>query len=196
MARDQNFEVGAKVGVFDNRLGLYASLFRINKKNATTPLEDGTVYSTSDRQRVQGAEAGVTGRITPAWNVNANYTYLDSETTRSTTAANVGNRVQYVPKHAASLWTTYEIAPQTPYNITLGGGMFYRSSVYLNAANSAKVPSNLSFDAMVSHKLAEQLTLSVNGYNLGNALNYDSLFSGRVIPSAGRTVLVSLAANF
>ena len=74
--------------------------------------------------------------------------------------------------------------------------MFYRSSVYLNAANSAKVPSNLSFDAMVSHKLAEQLTLSVNGYNLGNALNYDSLFSGRVIPSAGRTVLVSLAANF
>ncbi|MDT8352957.1 MAG: TonB-dependent siderophore receptor [Roseomonas mucosa] len=194
--RNQNFEVGAKVGVFDNRLGLYASLFRINKKNATTPLEDGTVYSTSDRQRVQGAEAGVTGRITPAWNVNANYTYLDSETTRSTTAANVGNRVQYVPKHAASLWTTYEIAPQTPYNITLGGGMFYRSSVYLNAANSAKVPSNLSFDAMVSHKLAEQLTLSVNGYNLGNALNYDSLFSGRVIPSAGRTVLVSLAANF
>ncbi|MFC0409895.1 TonB-dependent receptor [Roseomonas elaeocarpi] len=194
--RNQNFEFGAKVGVLDNRLGLYASVFRINKKNASEPLGDGTFYVTSDRQRVQGVEAGITGRITPDWNINANYTFLDSDITSSTTAANVGNRVQYVPKHAASIWTTYEIAPRTPYNVTLGAGMFFRSQVYLNAAQSAEVPSNLTFDALVSHKLTENLTVSVNGYNLGNALNYDSFFSGRAVPSAGRTVLASLAVSF
>jgi len=123
---------------------------------------------------------------------------MDSETTRSATAANVGKRVQFVPRHAASLWTTYEAFRDTPYQLTVGGGIIYRSQVFLDAANNVEAPANFSLDALVSHSFGErrQWRVAVNGYNLTNELNYDALFGNRAIPSAGRTVVFSLAAVY
>ena len=193
------YELGAKIGLIENRLGLYGALYRIEKGNAfvTDPIA-GTITQSGDEQRNQGIEIGATGLITRDWTITANYTYMDSETTKSGTPANVGKRVQYVPEHAAAVWTTYEAMRDTPYQFTLGGGITYRSQVYLNAANTAEVPANFSLDALISHNFGErrQWRVAVNGYNLTNELNYDSLFGNRAIPSAGRTVLVSLSAVY
>ena len=195
--RNRSYEVGAKVGILDGgRLGLYGALFRIDKNNAFETLDDGSVFQTSDRQRVQGFEVGTTGRITPDWNINLRYSLLDSEITRSTTVANVGNRVQFVPRHSVSLWTTYELGGGTPYNATLGGGVTYRSRVFLNAANNAEAPGTFSLDALVSHKLTDNIRVSVNGYNLTNRRNYDSLFTNRAVISPSRTVLGSVSFTF
>ncbi|HEY8610892.1 MAG TPA: TonB-dependent siderophore receptor [Roseomonas sp.] len=195
--RNTNHEIGAKFGLFENRLGITAALFHAEKGNALVADETGTdVIPTGDRQRIRGAEIGITGRITPEWNINASYTYLDSETTYSETAAFVGKRVQYVPEHAASLWTTYDIARDTPWNVTLGAGIIWRDQVYLNQDNTAEVPANFSLDAMIQHKINNNLTVRVNGYNLTDRTNYEALFSNRAVVSAGRTVLFSLAADF
>jgi catecholate siderophore receptor len=192
------YEIGAKVGILDNnRLGVYGSLFRIKKSNAqdVDPLTGIATFS-SDVQRNQGVEIGITGQPLPGWTVNANYTYMDSETRSSATAANVGKRVQYVPENAAALWTTYEFNRNEPWNLTVGGGFTWRDKVFLNAANTAEAPSNFSLDALVSHRINDNLRVQVNGYNLTNELNYNALFGNRVLPSAGRTVLVSLSAEF
>nr|WP_245215924.1 TonB-dependent siderophore receptor [Pararoseomonas baculiformis] len=195
--RNTNHEIGAKVSLLDSRLGLTAALFHAEKGNATyLDADTNEVSATGDRQRVRGVELGVTGRITPAWNINAAYTYLDSETTRSENAANRGRRVQYVPEHSASLWTTYDVAQNTPYNVTVGAGVFYRSKVFLDAANTAEAPASFSLDAMVQHKINQNLTVRVNGYNLTDRTNYEGFFGNRVTVAAGRTVLVSLAADF
>jgi catecholate siderophore receptor len=196
--RNTIYEVGAKVAVLDNdRLGVYGALYRINKSNALSPdPATGESLRTSDKQRNQGLEVGLTGRILPAWNINANYTWMDSETTASTTAANRGKRVQYVPEHAASVWTTYELNAGEPLNLTVGGGITWRSKVFLDAANTAQAPSNFTLDGLVSHRINDNLRLQVNGYNLTNELNYAALFSNRVVPTAGRTLTVSLAAEF
>lgn len=195
--RNTLYEVGAKISFLEERLGLYGALYRIDKSNATEidPLSN-TISQTSDEQRNQGIEIGVTGQITPAWTLNANYTAMDSETRKSTTPENVGKRVQYVPEHAASVWTTYELNKGQPWNLMLGGGVTYRSQVYLNANNTAEAPASLTFDAAISHRINDNLRVQVNGYNLGDALNYDALFGNRAIPSAGRTVLFTLAADF
>lgn len=196
--RNTIYEIGAKVSVLDNdRLGLFGALYRIDKDNSlqSDPVS-GDAIQTSDKQRNQGLEVGVTGQILPNWNFNAAYTYMDSETTESTTPANRGKRVQYVPEHAASLWTTYEFNRNEPLNLTVGGGITWRSKVFLDAANTAQAPSNFALDAVVSHRINDNLRLQVNGYNLTNELNYTALFGGRVVPSPGRTVLVSLAAEF
>lgn len=190
--RNKIYEAGAKIGLFDGRLGLTASVFRVEKGNAKELNEAGDIVASGDKQRVNGVELGATGRITDAWSVSANYTYLDSKTLDSATPDNEGKRVQQVPKHAASIWTTYQVLPE----LLVGGGLTFRDSVYLNAANTAKVPANVSFDAMVAYQLTENLTLGVNGYNLTNRLNYDSLYTNRVIPAAGRTIIVSLGATF
>ncbi|MBO1074760.1 TonB-dependent receptor [Roseomonas marmotae] len=196
--RNTIYELGAKFGLLDDgRLGAYGALYRIEKDNSLqTDPATGDATQTSDKQRNQGFELGLTGRVTPDWNVLANYTWMDSETTESTTAANVGKRVQYVPKHAAALWTTYDFNRDTPMNVTVGGGITWRSKVFLDAANTAQAPSNFSLDAVISHRINDSLRVQVNGYNLTNEVNYSALFGGRVVPSPGRTVLVSVAAEF
>ncbi|MFZ6763569.1 TonB-dependent receptor domain-containing protein [Pseudoroseomonas sp. WGS1072] len=194
----QLYELGAKVGFLENRIGVYGSLYRILKSNSLAPSEtDPTaLVQTSDKQRNQGVEIGVTGQITPAWTLNANYTAMDSETTSSTNAANIGRRVQFVPEQAAALWSTYEFNRASPWNLTIGGGVTWRDKVYLNAGNTAEAPANLVFDAMISHRINDNLRVQVNGYNLGDALNYDGLWANRIVPSPGRTVLFTLAAEF
>ncbi|WP_424135800.1 TonB-dependent receptor [Roseomonas chloroacetimidivorans] len=196
--RNTNHEIGAKFSLFESRLGLTAALFQAEKGNAFAqdPNDPTSVVQTGDRQRIRGVELGITGRITPEWNINAAYTYLDSETTESSTPANRGRQIQYVPKHSASLWTTYDIARDTPYNVTLGAGITYRSKVFLTADNTAEAPANFSLDAMIQHKVNQNLTVRVNGYNLTDRTNYEGLFGNRAVVAAGRTVLVSLAADF
>lgn len=196
--RNTVYEIGAKLGLLDQgRLGLYGALYRIDKDNAqdVDPLT-GIATLSSDVQRNQGVELGLTGQITPVWTVTANYTAMDSETRRSSTAANVGKRVQYVPENAAALWTAYEFNRGERLNLTVGGGITWRDKVFLNAANTAEAPANFTFDAMLSHRITENLKVQVNGYNLSDERNYNALFGSRVLPSAGRTVLVSLNAEF
>jgi catecholate siderophore receptor len=197
--RNTIYEVGAKFSLFDNRLGIYGALYRIDKGNAfvTDPLV-GTITQSGDEQRNQGVEVGLTGQVTRNWSINANYTYMDSETTASNDPENLGKRVAFVPRHAASLWSTYEAFVETPYQLTVGGGITWRSQVFLNASNTAEVPSNFTLDAVVSHSFGErkQWRVGINGYNLTDELNYDSLFGNRATPAAGRTVLFTLAATY
>ncbi|NKC31554.1 TonB-dependent receptor [Falsiroseomonas selenitidurans] len=197
--RNRIYEVGAKFSLLDNRLGLFGAVFQNEKGNAfeTDPVS-GTTVQSGDRQRVRGVELGATGQITRDWSVTAAYSYFDSETTRSSTATNEGKRVAFVPEHAASVWTTYEAFRGTAYNMTLGGGVTYRGQVYLNAGNTSEVGESFSLDALASHSFGEnnRFRVSVNGYNLTDELNYDTLFGNRVVPGAGRTVLFSLAVTY
>jgi catecholate siderophore receptor len=196
--RNTIWELGTKLGLLDdNRLGLYGALYRIEKDNALQPDPvSGDATQTSDKQRNQGVEIGLTGQVTPAWNVTANYTWMDSETTSSLTPANRGKRVQYVPEHAAAVWSTYEFNRGEPLNVTVGGGITWRSKVFLDAPNTVQAPSNFTLDAVISHRINDNLRVQVNGYNLTDELNYSALFANRVLPTAGRTVLFSVAAEF
>ncbi|MFH4333457.1 TonB-dependent receptor, partial [Acinetobacter baumannii] len=88
------------------RVGLTASLFRIDKDNARTadPVT-GDLIATGDKQRNQGLDLGAVGRITPQWLISARYTYMDSEITEAgtlATSSQVGKRVQFVPRNSAA----------------------------------------------------------------------------------------------
>ncbi|MEO3474284.1 TonB-dependent siderophore receptor [Roseomonas sp. CAU 1739] len=191
------YEVGARVNVLEGRLGLTASVYQIEKNNATeTDPSTGTVFSSGDQQRVRGIDIGATGRITPAWLINARYSYMNSETTSSLTPANVGKRVVYVPENAATLWTSYEFGQGTPWNLTVGGGIVYGGQAFLNAANTAEVPYNFSLDAFVSHRINDQLSVRINGTNLTDNRNYVSLFGNRAVLGQGRGVMMTVSTNF
>ncbi|GBQ91764.1 TonB-dependent receptor protein [Acetobacter nitrogenifigens DSM 23921 = NBRC 105050] len=191
------YELGIKQQFFHGRLGATASVFRLEKGNAMmTDPSTGTVSSSSDRQRNQGVELSLSGQILKNWNVIGTYAYYDATTTWSLTAADVGKRIQYAPKNMATLWTTYTIAPDTPWNVTFGGGLTWRDAVYLNAANTARVPHTMDWDAMISHNIGHRWRMALNGYNLTNRVNYSNLFSDRATPSVGRTFLGSLSFTY
>lgn len=194
--RSRLYELGAKYSAFHDRIGFTASVFRLEKGNSIlTDPSSGQVTDSGDTQRNQGIELSVSGQILKNWNMIATYARYDSKTTGGT-LADIGKQIQYVPRNQATVWSTYEIAPKTPYNLTLGGGVTWREGVFLDPANTARVPANVEFDAVVSHQFGSHWRVAMNGYNLANRLNYGNLFSNRVTPSIGRAFLFQLSANY
>ena len=119
---NRSFELGAKWDVIEGRLGLSGALFRIDKTNARVTDIDSGLLVLDGKQQVQGFEIEIVGRILPAWNVFAGYTFLDTEVLDSTDVNN-GNRVEgndlpNAPRNTFSLWTTWDITPMWQ----VGGG--------------------------------------------------------------------------
>jgi catecholate siderophore receptor len=233
-------EVGAKASLPGAWLTATASIFRITKDNALQVDPDtGFLQAQSgERQQVQGVELGLTGRVTPAWTVTANYSFLDAEILESfatcrvagSTAGTptnvvcptgvadrtpllntvaVGQQVTYVPRHAAALYTRYDLSDWID-GLSVGGDLIYQGRLNLGyTARSAsfadrttllpqrlaEVPENLTLDAFASYSTG-RWRISLNGYNLTDRLNYGQVFGNRAIPAAGRTLIVSLGASF
>ncbi len=208
---NETWEAGAKFSVLDDRLGLTAAVFQVEKNNAIVPDQDnpGSVVATGEEQRVRGVEFGISGQVTRAWTVNTGLTFLDSEilynpaqTGNNPVKENQykGNKVGGVPDTAFSIWTTYNLSESFipgPGRWTIGGGILYQSDMFSvnNSANQYIIPELFSLDAMVSYEL-DGWRLAVNGYNLTDELNYDASFNNRAIPSAGRSAIFSVGKKF
>jgi catecholate siderophore receptor len=121
----------------------------------------------------------------------------------------VGQQVTFVPKNGATFFTTYDLSQWAP-GLSVGGDVTYQSKLFLGytarsvsftdrstltAAKIAEVPDSVTFDAFVSYRLG-RYRFSVNGYNLADRLNYTQTFGTRATPAPGRTVIVSVGANF
>ena len=109
-------------------------------------------------QRVYGAELGVTGNITRQWMAFAAYTYLDSEILKSNTPAEVGRELLNTPKHSLSLWTSY----QFHWKLDLGGGARFVDGRFGNNANTRRVESYWTLDAMASYPITSHIDLRLN----------------------------------
>ena len=142
-------------------------------------------------QRVQGFALGLTGRPLPRWNLFTGYTYLDSKILASQDLQNnvpiEGKQLQNTPRHSANLWTTYDIGEQWQ----VGTGVFFIGERFANNSNTNLVPKTVRWDATVAYQLNQNIQLRLNALNLTDALYYDGVAGGRVIPGAGRTFILS-----
>ncbi|MFT3814718.1 MAG: TonB-dependent receptor [Acidovorax sp.] len=205
--KTKTLELGGKIALLEDRLGVSGAIFRTEKNNTYYNDGSGGLINTGNKERYTGVELGLSGQITRAWTANLSYTYLHSKIVDSsvTTRANIGNPVQGVPRNAVSLWTVYDLtsvlAGSLPGRLTVGGGVTYRGSMYARDDKMALVPHNLSYDAMVAYEV-KNLRIALNGYNLANRVNYDAFFAGpnadsaRLIPAAGRTFVLSARLAF
>jgi catecholate siderophore receptor len=187
----ENIEAGARIAFFGDRLQLQAAVFQTTKENSKLYDVNGDLAETSgDSQEVRGVELGVAGMINDEWSVNANATFLDTETTFSETASNVGKPIAFTPEQAASLWTTYNFTGALA-GLEIGGGVTYQSEVFLNAANTGVAPSYTTLDGLISYGW-DRFRLSLNGYNLTDELYFAQVHGNRVTPGQGRTFIATL----
>lgn len=199
--KTKTLELGGKIGLLGDRLGLTGALFRTEKNNTYYDDGSGNFAATGNKERYYGAELGLTGQITQDWTTYLGYMYLHSEITDATTKTNIGNPVQGVPTNSATLWTTYDFTRllhgSVPGHFMIGGGVTYRDSMYIRDDMMAKVPYSFSLDAMIAYQY-KNVRVALNGYNLTNRINYDEYFAGenantaRATPSAGRAVILSV----
>jgi iron complex outermembrane recepter protein len=123
--RGEGFEVGVKAELLDDRLLATLAYYDITKQNIATADPDvlGASIATGE-QRSRGIGLDIAGEILPGWNVIAAYAFTDAEVTEDNIIPE-GNRVQGVPEHSASLWTTYEIQTGTLQGLGFGLGLYY-----------------------------------------------------------------------
>jgi catecholate siderophore receptor len=219
--RNTVVEAGGKIGLMHDRLGLDLSVFQVVKNNAkqTDPVTGDIAAQSGERQRINGFEASVNGQITRRWSVNLNYSYLDATILQSYVSVTVGGvaqvrsniyavgrQVTYVPRNAAALWTTYDLSGLVR-GLSIAGGVTYQSRIYLNYAyvvsstgarlgtNTYAAPESVDFSGAVTYRTG-RYRIAVNGYNLGDRLNYAQVYADRVVPEQGRTVVVTVGASF
>ncbi|MBE9157484.1 TonB-dependent siderophore receptor [Nodosilinea sp. LEGE 06152] len=194
--RGNQYEVGIKSDWLNNRLSTTLALYQITRTNVLTedPINPNFSVQTGE-QRSRGVELTATGEILPGWNIVAGYAYTDAQITADNTLA-VGNRLNNVPEHAASLWTTYEIQEGSLQGLGFGLGLFYVGDRQGDLDNSFRVPGYTRTDASVFYK-RENFRVGLNLENLFNITYFEAAESPlRVFYGAPFTVRGTVSWSF
>lgn len=201
--KSRNLEIGSKFELFDKKSLLGIALFHSEKYNErnTDPDSAATQMLLSGKRHATGMEFNFAGRITPAWEVFYNHTWIpdaridaSNQTLASSgTGAQVqGDRSALTPKHSASLWSTYRLHPLW----RIGAGLNHRGAQNPEGARHVTAPAFTTVDAMVEHTVSESTLLKLNITNLRDKLYADSLYRGFYAPGAPRRVELSLKTLF
>ena len=214
----ETYEAGAKFGLLHDRLGVNGAYFYVNKDNAkqTDPTTGEISAQSSQKQRIQGVEVGLTGQVTMAWTINGGYTYLDTKVTQDLTCAGTplvcvpnpvttGTPILQVPANSAYVWSSYKLNAWVQ-GLSVGGGASYQDKLHVRYTTSgtgastvltrdAMVPPTFSLDALVQYE-TPRWRVSLNAYNLTDHLNYAQSFGNRAAPGQRRTVLASFGMSF
>ena len=220
----KNYEIGAKAEVFDGGPLLAVAAFRNERDKYRVASNDPVVPDQvlDGRSRVDGISASAIGRITPAWQITANYTYLDGELRQSVSnfclanpgATGCGNSPAFpdpargaelaqTPKHSGSLFTTYEL----PFGLTLGYGLTYQGSFAFGTPSLAtggaalngvlRSEDYLIHQAYLSYEFMPGLSAQVNVKNFTDEDYYTRIRNnGWATPGDGRAAILTLNATF
>jgi len=187
----KSYELGAKYDFLGGKLLATAAIFRtqINNAQITDP-DHPTQIQLAGNQRVDGAEVGLTGRVTAHWELTAGYTFLNGKTLYSTTPGATGSQLANTARNSANLWTEYEFS----HGIELGVGGNYLDKRYGDYEQQATLPAYVIVNAMAAWTVNPQLLLRANVNNVFNKLAwinsyYTSAEENHVLPAPGRTAL-------
>lgn len=197
--RTTSIEAGAKFSVLDDRLGLGASIFHIERTNANDyDSATGEFIKRNDKRISRGIELQATGRITDKWSLNAGYAYIDTEIEYPGNATD-GQEMALTPKHSGFFWTTYQITDA----ILVGGGATYVGERWTSDFNpsatavNGRLPSHWQFDAVARWKVHENFELQLNAQNIFNEKVFLRSHGARhMVQAPGRTFLLSAKATF
>jgi catecholate siderophore receptor len=195
--KSTNYEVGSKWDVAGGRLSLNGALFHTRNENVIFTVDASAtppVFNQDDEQRVTGVTLGAMGRLTDRWEVLANVGYLDSEF-RSQGEANNGRRLILTPEASGSIWSTYRMPVG---GLSLGGGVRFSGSSFINAANTIKLPAFHVVDALAEYPVNAYLSLRLNVYNLTDERYVRSINNngGRYNPGTPRSAALTLRVRY
>ncbi|WP_425506420.1 TonB-dependent receptor [Sphingomonas xinjiangensis] len=215
----KNYELGAKAELANGRLLLTASVFR-NERDSyrVASNEPGIPDQQMDgHSRVDGIAIGAVGRITNAWSITANYTYLDGKLIQSVSnfclnnpgAANCGNSVAFpdpgagarlanTPEHSGSLFTTYKL----PFGLSIGYGLTYQGAIALSLPTAAtrgvaQADDYLVHNAYLAYDISKTLSAQLNVKNFTDELYFTRIRqNGWATPGDARAAVLTINYRF
>lgn len=190
-------EVGVKwaVGAFTNT----ASLFEVNQPTmmSTGPSSNPT-YTDGAETRVRGLEWNTFGQVLPSVKLLGGASYTRGKLTKTQGGVNQGNEIFGVPRWQGNLGAEWELPWVT--GLSLSGRVIHTSSLYLDNANTYRIPSWTQFDAGASYATrvaSKDVVLRLNIANLFDKHYWSGSFAEpRATLGQARTVTASATVDF
>jgi iron complex outermembrane receptor protein len=197
------YEGGLRWSFASGRLFFTAAGYRIHVSNVLTADPGNPLNAIqSGVQESKGLELDLNGTVAAGWNLLLNYTYTHATVVSDNTFP-VGNLLPDAPRHAANLWTVYEIQRGPLAGLGFGGGVFARGRRVGELTNSYFLPGYARLDATAFYSFGSakndlrRFRLSVNIQNLSDRTYYESGRSTTVIfPGAPISVVSALQIRF
>jgi iron complex outermembrane recepter protein len=195
-------EAGLKAAFLNNSMSFNAAVYEINQRNILMNANDPVnpdLLVTRGSERSRGFECDLAGYITPDWQINASYSYINAKITNDRNGSLIGARKQNTPKNSANLWTRYNFKSDSALdNFGIGFGMQYQSSKIPWFTRDFTLPDFTIFDAALYYKPERSnIQIAVNAGNIFNrtywlgAQNYLRLF-----PGAPRNATITVTYKF
>lgn len=185
----QQFEVGAKMELFDRLLSSTISYYNISVNNRLREVID-YVYAQDGKFTSKGFEIDIIANPIKGWNIAAGYGYNDNKFIKSEEYSE-GLRDAWSPKHVANFWTSYKFLEYGVKGLGFGAGLNYVSSSLMDYEDDFTIPAHTVFNATTFYDQAKY-RIGVKLNNIGN-IRYWDVYGKPQKPSE---LLVSLSFKF
>lgn len=195
--RGTQFEVGIKAELIPGRLSAALAAYDLTKTNvAITDPRDEDFSIAAGKIKSQGIELDVSGEILPGWKIIGSYAYTDARVTEGDEFLPAGNRPASIPRHSASLWSTYEIQSGPLQGLGFGAGLFYVGERQGDFDNTFRLPSYLRTDVALFYR-RDNWQVSLNVQNLFDIRYFEvAEFRENVQPGTPLSVVGKVSIQF
>lgn len=190
-----SYEAGIKSAWLDNRLTGTLAIFRTEESNYPLRSSDGNPLNhkvlVSDL-RSQGVEVGLAGKLNDNTDVSFGFAQFNL-----TDLKNGGDARTYNPSRTVNLTTTYTV-PQLPA-LKVGGSLQWQDKIYRydNTYDAyIRQESYALLGLMANYAVNDQMSVQVNGYNLGNKKYLNSFTDGQAYYGAPANYTVALKFKY
>jgi len=194
----ENFELGIKYALFNNKLTGMLSIYQLTRSNVATEnlsSPDPFDSTVTGEQRARGFEFELAANPLRGLEVVLAYTYINAEVTEDNVIP-IGTPVQGVPTNSLSVWMKYTLQEGPLRGLGLGIGGVYYSRQSGDLANTFDLPAYGVLDTAIYYKRG-RYRAQVNFNNVLNSRyfvgSYDEVY---VLPGAPFNVMGSLTVEF
>ncbi|WP_187775590.1 TonB-dependent siderophore receptor [Luteimonas suaedae] len=194
--RGEQIEVGAKSILLDGRMEATLALYDLRKRDAVVadPVDWNLVIQTGEL-RSRGMEAEISARPLEAWTLVASYAYADATIARDTDPTIVDNRLAGVPRHQASLWTSWAFDGVLA-GLTAGGGLFHGSAQAATTANDLFLPAYTRLDLNARYAFGDGMELLLNVDNVTDERYYITGGFSQIYPQPPRAFRLTFSKRW
>lgn len=170
-------EAGIRFQPVGSQTTLSAAVFDLTQYNVASYDSTTFTYKPVGTVETKGLELEANSKLTDQLSLLASYTYNNAQITQGT---DQGKSPYMVPHQRASLWLDYAFNS----GLSVGGGVHYRSSAWVDNDNTAKLPDVTLVDMSLRYDLS-RFSASLHGTTL--TLNANNLLNKTYVASCYNT---------
>ena len=176
--KGQQFELGLKAELFEQRANAHAALFRMEDENRVMSDSANPLFSIgAGKMRSQGVETELSGSPLPGWDLTAGYSYTSTRTLEGSADQKAQLYTFIAPRHHLNLWSKYRLAGALD-KVSVGGGVRSVSSMYrLNGPVKFEQAPVTTVALQAGYRLGPKLDLSLTVNNLFDKKYYQRVWA-------------------